>query len=276
MSFKLIIDIRGLCLLVPHEGKMHVLIPETAHHAQHMEPHIARITIPPEHIGNGQPRDFEPFDGLRWDLSGLGQGPASPTLPSVVVDVRRFVRPEGIPRRQLIRGNQFRISSHLILGSGACICHGKSADWRVGGERFVWMTNKIRWLIPDVDANQLDWMFEDIGTSTPAPNQPDPLVPNDDGVIYLDLLHAPLDEHENPTVETCDPGASNHFHMFFDVFGQNSSMRPRCESDDVLPEQCFAAGGLSPAFAMSTATAFRRGPSVFTCMLAQAKVDPTS
>jgi hypothetical protein len=264
MSFKLIIDIRGLCLLVPHEGKMHVLLPKSHESMKH----IALFKFK-----GGRPK--EPFDGVRWDLSDLG-GTAAQTLPAEVVDAAEYINKSGVPLSRLA-GSQKNVASHLILGAGRCTARGRVAHWKIGGKSMVPMTNKIRWVIDSVPDEKLAWVFEAL--SGPG-RTPDRLVPQGaDRVVELDLMHAPPKDHDKADDDDgpCKSLSENHFHMYWPLFDTNLDLQPECEVDPrVLPEVSFEAtqaGGNEDRNKVK----FDFAPSVFTCMLAQStKVDPTS
>lgn len=266
MSFKLIIDIRGLCLLVPHTDavtgvkQMHVLLPETGDHCEMK--HVAWFKFT-----DGRPK--EPFNGVRWDLSKFG-GKVDLELPDIVANVAKYVRPAGLPKDQLVPGMQVGVSSHLILGAGGWSAHGKVAKWKIGIDRYVSMTNKIRWQIENVPDDQLNWVLEPL---VGAGRTPDPLV-HQGGIVTLDIMHAPQKEHDDEDAgeipnEHCTPLNITHFDMYFPLFGAQTGDRPSCEPDAAVGEEGPRVPGIFlPPFLI--------GPNVFSCMLGQATVDPNS
>ena len=78
-GFKLTIRFCGLCLFVPHDGAMHVLLPaihdHAAHHGHHgeVEPHHARLF---HHSGGGYTMPGLDFSGCMVDFAPAGQGGA--------------------------------------------------------------------------------------------------------------------------------------------------------------------------------------------------------
>lgn len=278
-SFTLVIDIRGLCLFVPHEGAMHVLLPdERAAHGQQqqqeqhehehraMPAHVARFGFSTDHNvpGNGDPeRDEVPFHNARWDLHGIVAGVATLSLPDAVQEVAQFAGLKGLKRHQLKKREQLNVKSHLVLSAGAAECRGKVASFRIrqqGQDKVVRMTNMVRWVIPNVPGTQLDWQFEDLDGTPRTPLAP--LRPDKNGIIKLDLLHAPENE---PDEDVCPPPNGNHFHGYYALFSGHGP-QPTCIEGSDQPAECPEDGwmGLLPKF---------RAPSVFTCMTGRTEVD---
>jgi hypothetical protein len=272
-TFTLVIDIRGLCLFAPHDGVMHVLLPDetAAHqHEQHeMPPHVARFAFHPDYNvpGNGDPARIEvPFSGVRWDLRDIVTGAAELALPPEVIDVAQLVRGKGLERHQLRKREQMHVKSHLVLSAGAVECRGKVGRFRIRRQNQdveVRMTSMLRWVIPNVPGTQLNWKLESLdGTSKQAL---DPLRPDETGIIKLDLLHAPADDIDT---DECHPAKGNHFPAYYPLFKGRGPM-PVCLANSVQAGECREDGRMElfPRF---------EAPSVFTCMLGQTKVDPES
>ena len=130
------------------------------------------------------------------------------------------------------------------------------------------MTNKIRWEIDAVPDAKLNWIFEPL---TGTGRTPAPLVPRN-GEVILDLMHAPRDEHDQPDDlpdGPCNPLSSTHFHMYFPLFGTHDGEEPSCEPEAEVEDESSRDPGIVPP-------GIPFGPNVFSCMLGQAKVDPTS
>lgn len=283
-TFTLVIDIRGLCLFVPHEGAMHVLLPDerAAHGQQHdhdqheqhvqdgqqgqhrMPPHVARFGFSKDHnvLGTGDlQRHQELFHNARWDLSGIVTGGAVLTLPDAVVDVAQFAGSKGLGRHQLEKRKQLNVKSHLVLSAGHAQCRGKVARFRIrqgNKDCEVSMTNMVRWVIPNVPGPHLNWAFESLDATsrqTLAPLQPV------ERIIKLDLLHAP----DGAEREECPPPNGNHFHGYYALFNGHGP-KPTCIEGSDEPAECpdDESMGLLPDFF---------APSVFTCMTGRAKVD---
>jgi hypothetical protein len=266
MSFTLVIDIRGLCLFAPHEDTMHVLLPDETSHREHhpMGVHLARFHFDPRYNAGGSTRTFEEFANLRWNLADLvASTPVSASLPPVVVDVAQYVRPRGLEKHQLRRGQQVAVKSHLVLNRGKWECWGPVPHFKIGPHADVPMASMLRWVV-DMPGEELPWRFRD--RDTDALQSPIEGLRPVKGEIRMELLHAPLGE----AAEECIPTGPTHFPAYYPLFKANGPM-PHClnKLDDgscPVPEQTGEEGEQLPAPA----------PNVFTCMIGRTDMDPTT
>lgn len=279
MSFKLIIDIRGLCLLVPHAGSMHVLLPDETAHGDHgaMGAHFARFRFDAKYNATGSSRTYVDLGNLRWNLADLLAGTSAMlTLPPVVVDVARYVRPKGLEKHQLRAGQQLAVKSHIVLNHGGWTCYGPVPYFDIGPHTDVPMASMLRWSI-DMPGADLPWQFRDLHTDAPAPTI-EALRPVN-GEIRMELRHAPAG------LETafCNSAAPTHFPAYYPLFKGHGPM-PRCRNklDQGTCADTVVVVTDSPSEKEENAASEEKNkpappaPNVFTCMIGRTDMDSTS
>ena len=266
-SFTLRIRIMGLAMFVYDKSAMYVLMPATGADCKHN----ATIYFDKKHNEDSQSvRVSVPFDGCLWDLSNLTSDPVDTELPvPPIIALHRHAR-KRYPRSQLDALGVPSVHSRLKFGSGGWRQHGQTAKFELHDEE-VTLTNWIEWEISGIPGDRLAWTFQGLNGH---PDQTPPPLQAVDGVIALEVVHAPLGEHaDRYETGTCaTPTPAHHFHAYYDVLGAPHRNAPVCVPNSLKPGRRrfpILKGGRD-------FVARRDGGKVYTCMLAQSTVDPNS
>jgi|GEM_PF-2506063 len=212
------ISINCLCVFVPNPraGVMHVLMPPTHGHHEH----VVRV------LHTGSPPEGKPMEG--WALKvGGGGGPAQTTLQprqpaakgETIVDLSAIAGPID---PTLTHDDAFpRVAARIDLRAGFLDRLHAEARWRVRKGRIA-MAHQVVWKIEDVSDAQVAWKRMPGGTT----DQPfASLAELGSGThLKLDIYHVTRGALPPSSAGTLDPDAvREHFMAFYDLFGHRPS-----------------------------------------------------
>lgn len=227
MSYDLRIAFHGLCLWVPTDGQMNVLLPKVDHH-------LRKMSADEGHL------DGVDFRGTLWceDVPNLriklpSGSPYDPTLPphDVLADLDMVEPGRRVPKGMLRGSIPADLGAHFILTSGTCtgvapgglwaFSDGEGQDYYQG--RFTW---RVDWTIRGIEGSALD-----LGGHRLFPLG---------GVINIDV-------HNNPAEST---GRNDrHFHHLAKLCANKShlpSPHLRDEKIDICPSTSVAGETITP------------------------------
>jgi hypothetical protein len=233
-QFNLVVRFEGLFLFVPDPDRqlLHVLLPRTGflggdrHHPQW------------ENLNSTQqPPEFEPFEDVYVDLSGVpAGGPLPSSLPSSVANIAPH-NDCSVTADHVSRDLHPNMVAAICLSAPGDIAPGQATLWELAG-RNMYLTNELECIWPDLALPSLNFtLVSRNGTSVSRELQP-----NGDGWM-LKFKHLPEKDHP---IGKGNP--AHHFRAYYTVCGSN---RP----------------GPLPVLKQ---TPPEKAASTFTCMLGQA------
>lgn len=211
-------SIHCLCLIVPDRaaGTVHVLMPKTHRHHQH----VVRVVDP--ELGQPKGRSMEGLI-LRLGPGGTGPGSANTDLIPTVTPVNRaeIVNLDplaGTLDRQVLNDPQ-KIVCRIELRAGKLHEIFSEAAWEIGDDdREIAMATRATWRIDEITDMHLEWKPFGNGGSEPFDSFSD--VVDADGVIRFAIYHVTEDALPPSRFGTLMPEAvKEHFRAFYKLYG---------------------------------------------------------
>lgn len=211
------ISINCLCVFVPNPraGVMHVLMPPTQGHHEH----VVRV------LHHGSPEKGKPMEGWALKLGGVPQ-PAETTLQprhpatkgETIVDLSGIAGPVD---PTLLEDDAFprRVAARVDLRAGYVDRLNAEAQWRLRSGRIV-MAHQVVWKIDDISDAQVEWTRMPGGvTDQPFASLAELGSGNN---LKLDIYHVTEDALPPKASGTLDPAeVQAHFRAFYAMFGHS-------------------------------------------------------
>lgn len=253
MAQTLNITFNGLCLFVPGDGRMYVLMPKTGPAAGDgsVEQHTATLSYGGAAVEGGTGGTVA-IEGVEIAFGGADGGGVDTSFPSGVVNLSRYTG-AGIPSGYLT-GDGAPVAARIVLGAGGFGTVGDVACWtflrRVDGrdvEERAEMTNNATWTVP-VDGGPVTVRKRPL-----AGGADQEVVRFRTDVPSIDLRIACAVDHDHATVpKVGDP--PHHFRAFYWLLDDPADTRlpgftneGHCNGGGVLahggsPFNCIVAG----------------------------------
>jgi hypothetical protein len=154
MGVPVFVEITGLCLFVPKDDTVHVLLPATSRGGagHHDTPHIPVLIYETKYEGgpdnpNGSSYTFIPFEDEVLSFEGLKAGPPTTTLDRTKVVPLHEVYKKGVPADVLSQPPGALVTARVDLKTGTAESFAKGVEWEFENLGGITMSPRVSWLM---------------------------------------------------------------------------------------------------------------------------------
>jgi hypothetical protein len=188
------ITVHGLCLFVPYNGAMYVVMPKTGPTVNNgrVPPHGASLMMDHKYYSSGDARTHIDLDGHQLEIYGVATSDVSSKFPCGVVNITDFSNLK-VPKENLEQNSLGTVNARVVLTGGSMLQPMYVACWYLPNGEIAGMTHEVVWSIPIVSSSgEVDLLLNDLdsgtGSGTPLVTlKPDP--DTDPDTIAIEIHH---------------------------------------------------------------------------------------